>query len=294
MLDPSAVKKQVVKSLSAARWRARADLDRLDRGAERWAYERAARADAERFAEVERFCLFVGFPRCGGSLTGAMLDAHPDMVIAHELGALRKVGIGYSRAALFAATMRADRQFAARGFVNQDDVFEIPGQWQGRVRRLRVIGDKNAGDSSLRLLDDPTLIDRLQTTVGVPVRVVVVVRHPSDNIARIARRGPLSVLMAAARYDDIARVVGTVLDAAGDGALVVHHEDTVADPRASLRRMAAFLDVDAPDDWLDACAELVLPSPRLARDAVEWSPAERMVVAEIIGRYDFLRRYVVG
>jgi hypothetical protein len=290
-VSTSSVKKQLVRTLSTVRWRARADFDRLDRRAERWVYERAARADAARFDEVERFCLFVGFPRSGGSLTGAMLDAHPDLVIAHELGALRKVGIGYSRAALYAAAMRVDRQFVARGFVNQDDVFEVPGQWQGRVRRLRVIGDKNAADSSLRLIDDPGLIDRLRDVVGVPVRLILVVRHPSDNIARMARRGSLSVLTAAARYDEFAAAARDALADAGDGALVVHHEDTVADPVASLRRLAAFLEVDAPEDWLEACAALVLPSPRLARTEVSWSPAEELVVAELIERYDFLRRY---
>ena len=263
----------------------------LNGRAEALAYEWAARADADLFAEVERFCLFVGFPRSGGSLTGALLDAHPDMAIAHELGALRKIDQGFSRTALYAALMKAERKFAANGSVNEGDAFVVPGQWQGRVRRLRVIGDKHAQSTSNWLSADPGLLQRLAVTVEVPVRVVVVVRHPSDTIARIARRGSMPVTDAAERYDRFARAVEGAVAEVGSGALVVHHEDTVADPGAQLRRLAAFLEVDAPDDWVEACTGLVLPSPRLARDEVDWTPAESQQVAEMIGRFAFLQRY---
>lgn len=117
------------------------------------------------------------------------------------------------------------------------------------------------------------------------------VRHPLDNIARMARLGLGSVLVAAARYDQFAQSVEHALAEAGDGALVVYHEDTVGDPAASLRRLATFLDVPAPDEWVEASAALVQPSPRLARSAVEWSPAERLLVDELVGRYEYLNRY---
>ena len=38
---------------------------------------------------VEAFCIFIGYPRSGHSLLGSLLDAHPEMVIAHELDVLR-------------------------------------------------------------------------------------------------------------------------------------------------------------------------------------------------------------
>ncbi len=54
-------------------------------------YARSAKADAARFAEIGRFCLFVGFPRSGGSLLGALLNAHPDMVIGQELDSIARM-----------------------------------------------------------------------------------------------------------------------------------------------------------------------------------------------------------
>jgi hypothetical protein len=120
-----------VHRISTSRRRALEGLGELDRWAEQWVYERAARADAARFAEIERFCLFVGFPRSGGSLVGAMLDAHPDMAIAQELGALRKMGLGYSKAALYAALLKADRKYAESGWQHQG--FDYAVRASGRV-----------------------------------------------------------------------------------------------------------------------------------------------------------------
>ena len=33
---------------------------------------------------VEKFVFFVGYPRSGHSIIGSVMDAHPDIVIAHE------------------------------------------------------------------------------------------------------------------------------------------------------------------------------------------------------------------
>jgi len=41
--------------------------------------------------------MFVGYPRSGHSVIGSLLNAHPDMVVAHELNALRYVQAGFSR-----------------------------------------------------------------------------------------------------------------------------------------------------------------------------------------------------
>jgi hypothetical protein len=43
------------------------------------------------FDQVQSYCMFVGHPRSGHTLIGALLDAHPHIVIAHELNALRYV-----------------------------------------------------------------------------------------------------------------------------------------------------------------------------------------------------------
>ena len=255
--------------------------------------ELAARRDRVQFGEVKRFCLFVGFPRSGHSLVGAMLDAHPDMVVAHEFGALGFVQRGWTRSALFGAIMKSDRKFAASGWKNTDRYeYEVLGQWQGRIRQLRVIGEKSGGDSSPLLNANPKLLDRLAELVGVPLGIVVVVRNPYDNIARIARRDESTLLAAIVKYEVGAQAVEMALKVLSPHKVIVlYHEDTVTDPRATLRRLAAFFEVDSDAGWINDCAALVLPQPRIARFDVDWSPAERLAADECIERHEFLARY---
>jgi hypothetical protein len=73
--------------------------------------------------------------------------------------------------------------------------------------------------------------------------------------------------------------------------LTVRHESLVRDPRAELSRIAEFLDIEPDPAWLKACAALVFPTPKRARDAVEWTDEERAAVEEIIARRPFFAGY---
>jgi hypothetical protein len=71
------------------------------------------------FDEVERFCLFAGYARSGHSIVGAVLDAHREAVIAHELEVTAPVLAGIGRDELdrsgFAGTSEA-RATTTTGF----------------------------------------------------------------------------------------------------------------------------------------------------------------------------------
>lgn len=239
----------------------------------REAYEASAASCAEhasRFEEVERFCLFLGYPRSGHTIVASMLAAHPDAAIAIELDALRYVGAGFNREQLY--TLLIERSLKQSRPTSYEYDYTIEGQWQGRVRRLRVIGDKEAGMTNLRLRWEPELLDRLRDTVGVPLRVVHVVRHPLDNITTMLTRGDADHLrQAIGTYFRFAanaqEVIGRLAD---DEVLTLHQESLIAEPRESLGRLCALLGLDAEPAYIEACASIVMPSPRLTRETVDW------------------------
>ena len=66
--------------------------------------------------------------------------------------------------------------------------YSVPGQYQGRFERIRVIGDKKAGRSTCRLASRPRLLDDVRRDAVVPIRVVHILRNPFDNIATMVRR----------------------------------------------------------------------------------------------------------
>ena len=109
------------------------------------AYVRSAhRSLRERtlFRDVSAYCMSVGYPRSGHTLVGSLLDTHPEIVIAHELDALRYVRLGFRRGQLYHLILETSHAFTEAGRVWTGFDYRVPTGWQERVRLLRVIGDK--------------------------------------------------------------------------------------------------------------------------------------------------------
>jgi len=256
------------------------------------------RLNGDPFPDVHAFCLFVGYSRSGHSLVGALLDAHPEITIAHEANALKLVvDEGLSRQRLFETLIENARRQAEhpRGrHASGGYSFVVPDQWQGRSRRLRVIGDKMGGRTRGRLERDPTELTRLAHLVRAPVHLLHVTRNPYDCIARrvaISKEG-LTLAEAVDNFGRSVRTIDDVLMASGDRRLLtIRHESLVHSPRTELARACDFLGVDADDAYLAACASIVFPSPKTARHLIEWPSTDREAVQQIIDRHSFLAGY---
>jgi hypothetical protein len=221
-----------------------------------------------------------------------MLNAHPDVVIAHELDAVRFVRHRFSRSQIFSLLLERDQTFGSIGRTWSGYQYEIPGQFQGRFERLRVLGDKRARSSVLQLAADPALLERTRKRVRVPLRVLHVTRNPFDNIATEARRHNMSLAKATRWYEEICVAVEHVRPMLDQSELVdIRYETFVADPAPSLADLCRFIDVDPGSDYLEACAGIVWPSTSRTRDAVDWTDADRQGVERLIDRYEALRGY---
>jgi len=244
-------------------------------------------------ATVEKLVLFVGYRRSGHSLVGALLDAHPDVAMAHGLDVLHHVRYGFGREQIATLILENARERAAGGRVVTGYSYAVPGQWQGRQRRLRVIGSTRGGATARTLRERPELAARVGATLGLPVRWVHVARNPFDNIATLALRGRRKQLESGiADYFRLVEGVARLRAAVGPEALLdLRHEALVADPVATLRRLAAWLGLEAPEDWLSACAGVVFDAPHRTRHDAPWTPEQRERVAKELERHPFLAGY---
>jgi hypothetical protein len=246
-----------------------------------------------RFGQVGTFAFFLGYPRSGHSLVGSLLNAHRDAVISHELDALRYVQNGFRRTQLFGLILHRDQQFASIGRRWSGYEYEVPGQFQGRVERLAVIGDKRGGMSTLRLGTRPELLERLRRVVRVPVRAVHVIRNPYDNIATLAKRDGTSIGEATRTYVNLSLKLQTARPAFAPGELLeLRYEDFVAAPADTLARICTFVGLDPEPSYLEACAGVVWPSSSRSRDAAPWTDEDlRRVERRVVRRFAELDGY---
>jgi hypothetical protein len=249
------------------------------------------------FDGVETYCMFIGYPRSGHSLIGSLLDAHPSAIIAHELDALKFVAAGFNKDQLYQLLLDNSRRFARKGRAWTGYTYGVPGQWQGRFDKVRVIGDKKGGRSTLQLAENPELLHRLRKTVATDIRFIHTIRNPYDNIATMhkrAREHNHNQALSAAVEDYFSRCEmnanlkerlerGVVLD--------VRHESFVEDPKSKLRELCSFVGLGYEKDYLEGCASIVFSSSHKSRYDIEWDTAALAAVRAGISRYGFLKGY---
>ncbi|MEM1319712.1 MAG: sulfotransferase [Bacteroidota bacterium] len=254
------------------------------------------------FSEVEAYVMFVGYPRSGHSLVGSLLDAHPDIVIAHELDALHYFDQSYSQEQIFYLILENSRRQGQAGRSMSGYSYVVPNQWQGRHRKLKIIGDKSGGRSSRRLRQAPDqLLQRVQHIASRPLKLVHVIRNPYDNISTMIRRTlkrrncPLSDKIIQRKIRQYFEKVQLVSRLKAAGALAIHDvylEDIIADPKPQVAQICRFLEVEPTEDYLHDCASIIWAKPHRTRSEINiWTAENKQQVAQQIALFDFLQRY---
>ena len=250
----------------------------------------ARRRHRDEFDRVRAFCLFVGYPRSGHSIVGAILNAHRNAVISHELDAPQLILAGCSRDELYSRILARAQWFAMRGNP-ADHPLEVPNQWQGRFEELHVIGDKRGGAAARCIAEHPDFLDRLRSLVGIPIRLVHVVRNPFDNIAAISKLRGLSLADSADYYFLHCRTTSRLGTLCAPGELItVRHEEMLREPVAALTELCDFLGLERYPGYIeDATAVLYRAPSRTGRDAA-WPQG----LIEEIGRRARAHRFLDG
>jgi hypothetical protein len=247
------------------------------------------------FEDVEAYCLFVGHGRTGHSLVGSLLNGHSEMVVSHELDALRlldRAQVPVSRNQLFSAILQRDAEFTGLGREWEKYSYNVPGTDQGEFDRLRVIGDKKGAASTRRLGTTPELLGELRETVSVPIRAVHVVRNPFDTIASRRKLKETWQEYGIEKYfanADNVELISEMLDE--DELFRLHHEDLISDTAGVLSDLCAFHGVEAGEEYLSACEEFVFDSPKQTRHEIEWSDDEIERIERKNQEYDWLEQY---
>ena len=257
---------------------------------------------AELFDNVHTCVLFAGVGRSGTTLLGALLDAHPDMVVANQQCLLKYLyPLPYSRERIFRLMLRNSIEAARAGRPGGGGyAYTVPGQWQGRFRNIEVIGDKSRSAQSVEWLHSrPRLLRDLVAVTGSRVRLLHVIRNPWDTIARRSLRRGVSLERISRQYFALVDKLHALTQRLESETMPdvrciqVYLEDLVADPARELAHLCKELDVSADADYLAACARVVA-RPSEPRTRVRWPPELVEDIERQIRETPYLRRYAAG
>ena len=295
-----------------------------------WRYIRAVAPEAARTPldplyaykgrNVERLMLIIGYNRSGTSLLGQLLNAHPEIVVAHELYILQKlrdlrfVPTPSARGRAARLIIEKDRQTARESYRESGYSYAVSGLWQGRRSRLRVIGDKGAVNVAYMMgMYGTECLDKLRRA-RLPARFPFTIRNPYDIIAsRALNRSrdldgadipPLRDYAPAdsERADvseegvrwfiDMSENLSRALAALPrEDVLPMRYEDFIASPKENLRQICAFLNVSEDERYLDVCAAFTLRDQSLTRLKVRWTDGQIARIADAIEKYAWLAGY---
>lgn len=229
-------------------------------------------------------------------MIGALLDAHPNMIFSDEVDALRYVQAGFSRDQIYHLLLEGSRTELMKGRITARRLdpytFLVPSQWQGRFRKLEVMGDTKAGLSTRRFAEDPNLFERLNNLMaGVNVKQIHLIRNPYDPISVMVVRGKRSFENAIERYFANCEMLKKIRKQMNDSLIAMRYEAFVRYPEVNLEKICHFLGQETDQEYLAACRSILYESPEKSRNMVQWDSKWIEVVRRRIEQYDFLDGY---
>lgn len=256
------------------------------------------------FTNLKYFCFFFGYPRSSHSLLGALLDAHPHALIAHEQDAFRYVYHGFTREQLYTLLARNAIQKSRSGRIQTGYHYTLPNQYQGQWKTLKVIGDKKGANTARWLQAYPFLLEAMRGKLKESLKAVHVTRNPYDNIATIAKRKvkwqiqqvDAKVLEAAKNeYVFLSQSNKQLHQQLGDeSCLHLSSENLVKTPQETLSKLLDFLELEPTSDYLADCESLLFNNPREPRWQINWPQEVIQEIESLMADNPWLKGYATG
>lgn len=250
------------------------------------------------FSNINNYCIFIGYQRSGSSLVGSLLDAHPNVVIAHELNAMKFFESKFNKDQIYYLLLKNSQKFAEQGRSWSGYSYTVPNQWQGKFDNLQIIGDKKAALSTIKLGQNPQLLEQIRKTIQLPLKFIHVYRNPYDNITTMFKNKDrkktklLDFEGTINYYFDLCEIINTLKkNIPTQDIFDLQHESLIHNPQKALQELCHFLDIEPTNEYLNDCASIVFKSPRKTRETIQWSEEQIELVKSKMIDFDFLQEY---
>ncbi len=270
---------------------------------------------------VKKFVFFIGYPRSGHSIIGSYLDAHPNVIIAHEYPLFKNLlRAKMSKFSIYNYLYKSSYDELINGWRGRKNIdskgysLSVEGLWQATFDKLTVIGNKQGGATVQLFRRSPraffTSLNYLQSVVNIPILILHVIRNPFDMIstqtlymhtgikgvkakASEDKKFNDSVLLKATATDMMERAAAAkeIMSKVNLPILEIHHEDLIKDPISTMKYVCGFIGIECSSHYLDTCKNSTYVSYSKSRHTVVWPRSIIDLVTQQLDNFYFFQRY---
>jgi hypothetical protein len=256
--------------------------------------EEARRQSPSTFDYVSTVCVLIGHTKSGGSLLGAMLDAHPSVIFGEEIDIVELCSARFTPDQIFRTLERSASREAMQGRVTARRLggysLAMPG-WQGLHDRPTVAGVSRAGPTTRALGASETALRDLTATFAAHRLVAIhIVRRPQDSVAAMVLRSGRDIEDAIADYTAQCVRLERLRDELPD-VFTIHYEALTESTSRTLTEVLDYLSVEVMDSHIDSCVDLIDRGRTPESELVEWDSVAMEALASVALRFDFLEPY---
>ena len=253
----------------------------------------------KKFKKIHTFVMFIGYPRSGHSIIGALLDAHPNVTISMEWNVLFHLKFGYNRNMIFYSILNNSKEFTSK--LNNTWTgysYKVHNMWQGSSKEILVIGDKKGGRAIKIINKYPKILKKLERIINLPVKYIHVVRNPYDIISTRAlkaynggRTPKIDLTFFINDFFEKAEIIWSLKNNFQLDIIDIYHEDLINNSNHTLQNLLEFINIDNVGNYLSECSKILYSKPNKSRFQVQWSKENINLVQNKMNKYSFLRRY---
>jgi len=256
----------------------------------------------KKYKNISYFCFFIGYPRSGHTLIASLLDAHPNIVFGIELDAIQYYKLGFNRDQIIYSLIKKSKDFTEKDknmWTNYS--YRIKDTHQGTYEKLKIIGDKYAGQGTLWLKENIYIFDDFSNKIKIPIKLIHVIRNPFDTITTMVKRqyeeGKITdlynfeLLRIIYNYFDRVRIIDKLKKTKAYDIFDLYHEDFIKNPYQGTNDLINFLGETASHEYLVKCSGIVHDQPHRSRFEINWPQELIEFVEKFIKDYDFLKNY---
>ncbi len=258
----------------------------------------------KKFAHVKNFCLFVGYGRSGHTLIGALLDAHPNIIIGIEWDPLNRIRLGYkSKNQIYYSILKNSRCFSLiHKNVWSGYSYRVSNSMQGKYKNITVIGDKSGGLNTSHLHTDYNLLEKISNIIQISPKLIHTIRNPFDIITTTTIRTferdypnktpkTSDLLIFIQKFLKSARIIQKLKEDNKYEMFDLYHEEFIHSPKEILINLIEFLGEHADQQYLERCCSIVNKKPHHSRKKMKWDNNLILYVENELKKISYLQHY---